>query len=85
MQVFLIIGTMAGFVLGLHFKVFVLAPTLLLVAAVIVASGVVSGHPSGVIALATSGTLASLEIGYLVGCIPQALRSIGTNAQSFRL
>jgi len=71
MAIFLVIGT-AGFVLGLHFKVFVLAPAFLLIAAVIISSGIVTGHSSFSVALAMSGTLASLEIGYLVGCALQA-------------
>ena len=72
MVAFSVIGTIAGVVLGLHFKVFVLAPAFLLIAAVIISSGIVTGHSSFSVALAMSGTLASLEIGYLVGCALQA-------------
>jgi hypothetical protein len=72
MVFFLIIGTMAGIVLGLRFNVLVLIPAALLAAAVTVANGLASNHASGAILFGLLGTLASLQIGYLVGCVLQA-------------
>jgi hypothetical protein len=80
MVVYLIIGAMAGIVLGLCFKVFVLAPAMLLAMALAIASGIMRGHAPSVIALATLGTLASLQIGYLGGCILQAYLPMRTTS-----
>jgi hypothetical protein len=80
MAIFLVIGTTAGFALGLHFKVFVLAPAFLFIAAVIISSGIATGHSSFSVALAMSGTLVSLEIGYFVGCALHAHRYVARDA-----
>jgi hypothetical protein len=65
MIVFLAIGTIAGILLGLRFKVFVLVPAILLATVVIIASG----HELKVTALTVFGTVVSLQIGYIVGCV----------------
>jgi len=78
MVAFSVIGTIAGVVLGLHFKVFVLAPTMLLASAIIIASGILSGHASSAILLTVFGTLALLQIGYLIGCALHAHMPIST-------
>jgi hypothetical protein len=67
--VLIIICTLSGVVLGLRFKVFVLAPAMLLATAVTIASGIMRGHAPSFVALATLGTLVSLQIGYLVGSV----------------
>jgi hypothetical protein len=69
MAVFLVVGTIAGVLLGLRFKVLVLVPASLLATAVITVSGFVRGHEPGMIALTVFGAVASLQIGYFVGGI----------------
>jgi|SRR5580693_5573330 hypothetical protein len=65
----MLICMMAGALLGLRFKVFILVPASLLVAAVTIVGGIVSGHAIGLVALVTYGTIASLQIGYLAACM----------------
>ena len=67
---FLIIAAFAGIMLGLRFKILVLGPATLLVAAV---SGVASGREPRTIALTVFGAVASLQIGYFVGGILQIM------------
>jgi len=62
MMIFPIIGSIAGILLGLRFKVFILVPAILIAAGAIVAAG----HDLVVTFLAT---VALLQIGYLVGCV----------------
>ena len=66
---FLIIGTIAGIMLGLHFKVLILVPATLLATVVITVTGIASGHELRVIALTVFGTVALLQIAYIVGGI----------------
>jgi hypothetical protein len=67
---FLITGAITGILLGLRFKVFVLVPAILLATAVIIISG--SDHTLSVMVLTVFGTVVSLQIGYIVGCILRA-------------
>jgi hypothetical protein len=78
MIVFLIISIMAGAVLGLRFEVLILFPAMLLAAALTIASGVASGHASGVIVFAMFGTLVSLQFGYFGGSVLQERLRIRT-------
>ena len=78
-----VIAPIAGILLALRFRVFVLVPATLLAAAVIVAS---SDQPKLTIALTVVGTAVSLQIGYVVGLIVRALpqrRSMATSGDSF--
>jgi hypothetical protein len=61
MEIFLIVGAIAGIWLGTRFKVFVLLPAILVTAGIVIASG----HSL----LTWLGTVALLQIGYLVGCV----------------
>jgi hypothetical protein len=65
MTVFCIFGAIAGILLGLRFKVFVLVPAILLAVVVII----LSSHGLKVIALTVFGTVVLLQIGYIVGCV----------------
>lgn len=67
MPIFPVIGIISGIMLGLRFKVFVLAPAILIATAVTT----VSGRGLNVITLTTVGVIASLQIGYIVGAILQ--------------
>jgi hypothetical protein len=58
----LVIGTIAGVMLGLRFKVFVLVPAILLATAIITVSGIVNGHEPRMIALTVFGAVALLQI-----------------------
>jgi membrane-anchored glycerophosphoryl diester phosphodiesterase (GDPDase) len=71
MVVFLITGAIAGIMLGLRFKVLVLIPAILVATVVIIVNG--SGDKLSVIVLTVVGTAASLQIGYVVGCILRVL------------
>jgi hypothetical protein len=71
MLVFLIAGAIAGVLLGLRFKVLVIVPASLLAAIMIIATG--SGQQLGAFILTLLVTLASLQIGYVVGSILRAL------------
>ena len=70
MIVFLVVATLAGVLLGMRFKVFVLAPATLLSAAVIIASG---HQPKVAMALTVLATTVLLQIGYLVGLAIRAM------------
>jgi hypothetical protein len=65
MMVFLIIATIAGILLGLRFKVFVLGPAILIAACAIT----VTGHELKVIVLTMLATAALLQLGYIFGCV----------------
>jgi len=65
MEVFLIVGTLAGIALGLRFKVLVLVPAILFATVIIIASG----HELKVIAFTVFGTAVVLQIAYVVGCM----------------
>jgi len=69
MIIFLIIGTIAGIMLALRFKVLVFVPAILLATAVITVTGIASGDEAWTIALTVFGTAASLQIGYFAGSI----------------
>ena len=69
MMVFLIISTIAGMMIGLRFKVFVLGPATLLATAAATVTGIGSSHEAKTIALTAFGTMASLQIGYFAGRI----------------
>ena len=65
MMLFLIIGTLAGVLLGLRFKVLVLVPFILIFAGAIIATG--DGWKA--IAITILATAVLLQIGYLVGLV----------------
>jgi hypothetical protein len=78
-----VIAPIAGILLALRFKAFVLVPATLLAAAVIVAS---SHQPKVTIALTVVGTAVLLQIGYIVGMVARALlqrRSMARSGDSF--
>jgi hypothetical protein len=67
MLVFLVVGAIAGILLGVRFKVLVLVPASLLATVIIIAYG--SGHTLSEIVLTALGTVVSLQIGYIVGSV----------------
>jgi hypothetical protein len=64
-MLFLIIGTLAGVLLGLRFKIFVLVPIILILACAIVATG----HGLKAIALTILATAVLIQIGYVLGLV----------------
>jgi membrane protein DedA with SNARE-associated domain len=68
-------GAVTGIVLGFRFNVLVLIPAMLAAAAVTSVIGHGSGHASSVVVFATLATLASLQVGYFVGCLLQGYSS----------
>jgi hypothetical protein len=63
MIAFLIIATIAGILLGLRFKVFVLVPAVLIAAGVVI----ITGHGLKLIILTVLATTALLQMGYTIG------------------
>ena len=72
MEVFTVIGALAGITLGLRFKVLVLVPAILFATVIIIASG----HELKVIALTVFGTAVALQVGYVVGAYLPARRRV---------
>jgi hypothetical protein len=64
-MLFVVIGGLAGVLLGLRFKVFVLVPSILILACAIVATG--DGWKA--IALTIFATAVLVQIGYLLGLV----------------
>jgi hypothetical protein len=62
---FLIIAAIAGILLGLRFKVFVLVPAVLIAAGVVI----IIGHGLKMVALTMLAITALLQIGYILGCV----------------
>jgi hypothetical protein len=58
---------LVGAALGQRFTVLILIPTILVTLGVSVGLGIVHAQAPGTIALVTIATIASLEIGYLLG------------------
>ena len=69
MLIVTIVVAAAGLVVGLRFDVFVLALLLSGAAASVFAIGVWSGDNALVVALQLLATFASVQIGYLIGCL----------------
>ena len=65
MMVFLIIAIIAGMLLGLRFKVFVLVPAVVIASVAVI----ITGHGLKIIALTMLATTALLQIGYIFGCV----------------
>jgi hypothetical protein len=64
-----IVGAIAGAVLGLRFNVSIFVPTILITMAAVTFCGVATRHEPAVIALILFSTVASLELGYIAGCV----------------
>ena len=64
-----IVGAIAGAVLGLRFNVSIFVPTILIAMAAVILGGIATRHEPAVIALILFGTVASLELGYVAGCV----------------
>lgn len=67
MMMLFIVGIFMGTILGLHFKILILVPTLVAVAAGIVAIGFADGISLRDTALAGFFTIAALQFGFLGG------------------
>jgi hypothetical protein len=65
MLVFFAVGTVAGLLLGLRFKLFVLVPAILIATLAIV----LSSRGLRVIVFTEVGTVALLQVGYIGGCV----------------
>ena len=65
------IGVVAGFALGLRFRVLILVPSIGLALAIIAIAGI--GHSTGWIALAMVIAAASIQMGYLGGVVAMHL------------
>ena len=65
----LILTAAVGAILGLRFRVFVLAPATLIVGGCAIIAGMLAGHDTRLVVLSVAGTLALLQIGYIAGCL----------------
>jgi hypothetical protein len=73
MTALLIIGAVAGALLGLRFKILVLIPASLITTGAVTIADLARGYEFRLGALAILGTVVLLQIGYLFGCIVQAV------------
>jgi hypothetical protein len=67
MILIIILGAVAGAVLGSHFRVFVLGPAILLVSAATVTACFTRGIDAHTIVLDALAVLLSLQFGYVIG------------------
>ncbi len=63
-----VFGVTVGAILGTRFRVFVLVPVIFFAVVTIIAAGFVNGFGFGASLVALLVVLASVELGYLVGC-----------------
>jgi hypothetical protein len=78
MSIFLITGAIAGILLGLRFRSLILVPASLLATVVVI---VTEGRDRlSVVVLTVIGTVASLQIGYLVSSMLRTLVGMATSA-----
>jgi hypothetical protein len=79
-----------GAALGLRFRIFVLAPAMLLVGAITVGFGIATGQGVASISLMVFGDLALLQVGYFIGRVLHAYLTFksqehdATSPSSFR-
>jgi hypothetical protein len=69
MLAFIIAGAIAGTLLGFRFKVSMLGLAILFAMTVVVMNGIIFHYRPAVILLMSFSAMASLQIGYFVGCI----------------
>jgi hypothetical protein len=67
-----IIGAIAGAVLSIRFRVLALVPAILVATVIVIMLGHHIGQHLGAIALTALATIASLQIGYMLGCVARA-------------
>ena len=72
MLAIIVLGAVAGALLGSHFKMFVLGPAILLASFAAVAAGFTSHFDAHTIVLGALATLAALQFGYVVGGVAAA-------------
>ena len=77
MSIFLITGAIVGIMLGLRFRFLILVPASLLSTVVVI---VTLGDKLSVVVLTVIGTVASLQIGYIVSRILRTLVGLATSA-----
>jgi len=70
-----IVGAIAGAALGLRFNVSIFVLTILITMAAITFGGIATRHEAVVIALILFATVASLEVGYVAGCVVRPMLS----------
>jgi hypothetical protein len=78
MSIFLITGATAGIILGMRFRSLILVPASLLAIVVVIVTE--SGDRLSVVVLTVIGTVASLQIGYLVSSMLRSLVGMATSA-----
>lgn len=63
------ISALAGIVLGLHYKVFILVPSIALVGSVIAAAGIAADETFWRVVLSFFAVSVAMQMGYLVGAV----------------
>ena len=72
MLAIIVLGAVAGALLGSHFKMFILGPAILLASFVTAVAGLTSHFDAHTIVLGVLATLAALQFGYVVGGVVAA-------------
>jgi hypothetical protein len=68
-------GILFGTLLGMYFRALVLAPGILIAVAAVTAIGIANGDGARALVLAVMVVAASLQAGYIAGCILRAMVS----------
>ena len=75
MVTFTIGGILFGALLGMYFRALVIAPGILIAVAAVTAIGIANRDGARALALTVTVVAASLQAGYIVGCILRAMVS----------
>jgi len=67
-----IVGAIAGALLSVRLRVLALVPAILVATVIVIILGHHLGQHAGAIALTALATIASLQIGYMLGCVARA-------------
>ena len=73
MMVLMLIGVIVGAVLGLRFKVLVLAPVICIALVIVAVDGVARGDGLWRLAVSMIGIATAVQVGYILGIVIQLL------------
>ena len=76
MMAFSIVGLLFGALLGIYFRVPVLAPAILMAVVAVTSAGITGGESARRLAVSVVVVSASLQAGYVIACILRAIISV---------
>ena len=85
MSIVTIGGVLIGALLGMYFRVLVLAPAILIAVAAVTLIGIANGEGARALSLTVLSVAASLQAAYIAGCILRAMvsaRSVGNRERT---